>query len=339
MNLFLRISIILTILIIIGAGCSATHTTQSNQARIEQVMREFQNCINTMDFAKIYEMMSNKGRAGRSKEEISSMATREPPSGLKVNIVKIHRITVITPGALAEAIITIDALFTDDPENPKERYDLKVIIPFENGDWRIGDIFSVSIEDITIDELIKTINSYRNAMEDGSNLQSAPVEDAIRELGELKASKAIKTLIDFMCFLIDDETSTGVSGLDYQLMIDGFQSAVYLALTKIGQPAVSPLVTVLRYGTFREHFNPHLTESGKQELIEAEKKFSMKDWSSNGEKARFARKALYLIEGNRAINTLEQAYKFETDQYKKGNLAEQLAKLEKEIKSGELKTK
>ncbi|MFA5795369.1 MAG: hypothetical protein WC980_09950 [Candidatus Brocadiia bacterium] len=189
-----------------------------------------------------------------------------------------------------------------------------------------------------INALLEVVNDYqRSVVENRPNRRSVPSEAAILLLGDLRAVEAVEPLISFMCFLIDDETSTGVFGLDYQLAMESLQSAVYDALTKIGKPTIKPLIDLLRNGTNRIHFRHTLTEDGKKDLIEAEKKFSMKDGSSNGEKARFARKSLYLIEGDCAVHYLERAYNAETDQKKKDNLSEQITKFKEEVKSGAYK--
>ena len=195
------------------------------------------------------------------------------------------------------------------------------------------------IRNTQIGALIEVMNTCQRAMTEDKEFVGESGSAAIRLLGDLRAAEAVPPVIDFMCFVIDDKTAQLATGTDYECTVSDFQSAVYDALPKIGKPAVKPLISLLQNGAVRTHFGQgNMTEAEKQKYIADEEKFAAKGGrSSSTEKSKFARKTLYLIEGDCAIHHLERAYNSEPDKIKKDRLAEAIAKFKEELKSGAYK--
>jgi hypothetical protein len=145
-------------------------------------------------------------------------------------------------------------------------------------------------------------------------------ESAINLLGELRASESVDSIIDFILFVIKDrrESSGGwekPSGLDalgcFMALSDDSQNA----LSKIGNPAVLPLINLLK----NEIPNPEKIQFTKDAIED---------------KNQFAIKTLYQIEGEFLIYHLEKNLGEETDSKKIETLSEVIDKLKEEIKSG-----
>jgi hypothetical protein len=183
------------------------------------------------------------------------------------------------------------------------------------------------IRNTQIAALTYIINDFQQGLlEDRASLRSVPAENAIKLLGDIRATEAVDSLINFACFMIDEETSRMVTGADWSFTVMAFDSALQDSLVKFGKPTTDSLVKLLKEECVRTHFTAGLTEEGK-------KSFKQHD-NSNLVKRKFFRKILYLIEGDCAIHRLEKALKEETDKQKKENLSEAITKFREEIKAG-----
>jgi len=194
------------------------------------------------------------------------------------------------------------------------------------------------IRDTQIDALLQVIKDCQQDIiddyPDRDYMAQESAWTAIQILGELRASEAPEHLIDFICFLIDRDTSVPVGGLNSQMAFPIFlEPATQDALVKIGNCSTALLIKVLKgetvYTTRRiPHCAEKITDPDKQYFKDGGK------YNSTWIKTQFVKRALYLIENDLAIYRLEKALAEETDAKKKEAFSKIIADFKGEIKSG-----
>lgn len=182
----------------------------------------------------------------------------------------------------------------------------------------------IGIRNTQINALLEVVNNHQQAMVEDREWTGETGEAAINLLGNLRAAEAVKPLINFMCFIMDERIPFNT--FNERLAFTALESAVYNALVKIGKPATEPLITLLREGASRTHFPKGLTEEGR--------KMIGKDETPKLLKYRLARMTLCFIEGDCVIHRLEKVLNDEADKQKKENLFQAITKIREELKSG-----
>ncbi|MFH1227323.1 MAG: HEAT repeat domain-containing protein [Planctomycetota bacterium] len=174
----------------------------SEEAQIEQLIKKYYNCISAKEFDKVWEMMSSSiQQEKQNKEKFIEEMNKIVSPFVVFKVDGIKSIKVISPGILAEAIVSVGAGAPIFPES-SEQVKVKHQIIFEDGNWRIGKSHPISESD-DIPALIARLKSKN----------SSTVKYAADWLGKIGAREAIPELTKLLKDKNKEVRSSAVWGL------------------------------------------------------------------------------------------------------------------------------
>jgi len=191
-------------------------------------------------------------------------------------------------------------VFTEESLNDKD----KIVANLKKDSTRAVEAKRIKeIRRTQVDALIQIFTDYQQDMINNRHSTTAnSLCTAIDLAGDIRAEESVDPLIKLICFVIERESSSIVTGGDSYMAYLDITSKTKNALSQIGKPAVVPLFNLLK------------TES------------------ANSQKSKFARETIHMIEGEFAIYHLEKALNDETDKKKKEILTEVIKRFRSEFK-------